>query len=59
VTNSDEESKNVLTVVPFVNWSNLLYEYEDAKHETKKELSDLFSVGVKFGIPVKLGRKAE
>lgn len=56
VTNSDKDGKNLLTIVPFVSWSNFLNEYSDQIKENKKKLSDLFSVNVKFGVPINLGK---
>jgi len=56
VTNSEKDSKNLLTIVPFVSWSNFLKEYSDQIKENKKKLSDLFSVNVKFGVPINLGK---
>jgi len=54
--NNEKDSKNVLTIVPYMNWSNLLKEFKDVGKTQEKKLADLFSVGVKFGIPVNLGR---
>jgi hypothetical protein len=56
VLNNEKDSKSVLTIVPYANWSNILREYKDATKTEKKKLGELFSVGVKFGIPVNLGK---
>jgi hypothetical protein len=56
VTNSDKDSKNVLTIVPYMSWGNILKEYKDEGKSLQKKASDVFSVGVKFGIPVNLGK---
>lgn len=56
VTNADKDSKNVLTIVPYMSWSNLVKEYKDEAKSKQKKLTDLFSIGVKFGIPVNLGK---
>jgi hypothetical protein len=56
VTNSEKDSKNVLTIVPYMNWGNILKEYKDEGKLTQKKASELFTVGVKFGIPVSLGK---
>ena len=56
LTNSDKDSKSVVTIVPYVSWANLVKEYKDVQKTKQKSLSDLFSVGLKFGIPVNLGK---
>lgn len=56
VTNSDKDSKNVLTIVPYLGWSNILKDYKDAEKTNQRKASELFVVGVKFGVPVNLGK---
>lgn len=56
VNNTEKDSKNVLTIVPFMSWANLVKEYKDVAKTKQKKMSDLFSVGIKFGIPVNLGK---
>jgi hypothetical protein len=55
VVNNDKDAKNLLTIVPYVSWSNFLKEYKEIQKVNSKSLGDLFSVGLKFGIPVNLG----
>ena len=47
LANSDK-TKNVVSIVPYVNWSNLA-------NNTTASTAQLFSAGVKFGIPISLG----
>jgi hypothetical protein len=56
VVSNDKDSKNVLTIVPYMGWSNLMKEYKNASKTIDKKLSEVFSAGVKFGIPVNLGK---
>ena len=56
VANNDTDAKNLLTIVPYVSWSNFIKEYKDAEKTRERKLSDLFSVNVKFSIPVNLGK---
>lgn len=56
VANNDKDAKNLLTIVPYVSWSNFIKEYKDAEKTRERKLSDLFSVNVKFSIPVNLGK---
>ncbi len=56
VLNGDPDNKSVLTITPYVSWTNLVEEYKDAARTVKKDLSDLFSIGVKIGVPVNLGK---
>lgn len=56
VVNADKDSKNVLTIVPYMNWGNILKEYKDEAKIKQKKASEIFTVGVKFGIPVNLGK---
>ncbi|MEO6550851.1 MAG: hypothetical protein ABIN94_22805 [Ferruginibacter sp.] len=56
VLNNDKESNSVLTVIPYISWRNLVKEYKDLNKTIDKPLSDLFSYGIKFGIPIKLGK---
>lgn len=56
VVNSDKESKSLLTIVPYITWSNLLKEYKDASRKEQRDLADLFSIGVKFAVPINLGK---
>lgn len=57
VNNNDKDAKNVLTIVPFISWSNLLKEYKDLGKTQERKLSDLFSFNVKFGIPINIGKQ--
>jgi|GEM_PF-5035234 len=54
LSNSDK-TKNVISIVPFVSWSNFLRDYTDPTKNTTHTLAELFSVGVKFGIPINIG----
>jgi hypothetical protein len=56
VTNNDKDAKNLLSIIPYVSWSNLLTEYKDHERTEKRKTSDLFSVNVRFGIPVNIGK---
>lgn len=56
VMNADKDSKNILTIIPYMGWTNILKEYKDLTAKTPKKLSELFTVGVKFGVPVNLGK---
>lgn len=56
VANNEKDSKNVLTIVPYMSWANFLTEYKEPTKVTTKKISELFSVNVKFGIPVNLGK---
>ncbi|MGG9972489.1 hypothetical protein ACQ33O_11905 [Ferruginibacter sp. SUN002] len=58
VTNSDKDSKNLLSIIPYASWSNILPEYTNAlkTKETKRALKELFSVGLKVAIPFNLGK---
>ena len=56
VTNGDKESKNVLSIVPYVKWSNLLNEFKDREKTQQLALKDLFFAGVQIGVPVNLGK---
>ncbi|PZR28671.1 MAG: hypothetical protein DI535_05920 [Citrobacter freundii] len=56
VNNTEKDSKNVLTIVPYLSWSNLVKEYKDEGKTKQKKVSELFSIGLKFGIPVNLGK---
>lgn len=59
VTNDDKEAKNLLSIVPYASWTNLIKEYTDATKTEKNKLTDQFLVGIKFGIPVNLQKSAE
>ncbi|MBC9932738.1 hypothetical protein [Chitinophaga qingshengii] len=52
----DEDSKNLLSIVPYVSWSNFLTDYKDATKAERNTLSDLFSINIKFGIPINIGK---
>lgn len=56
VNNADKDAKNILTIIPYMGWTNVLKEYKDISAKTQKKLSELFTVGVKFGVPVNLGK---
>jgi hypothetical protein len=56
VVNSDADAKNILSIVPYVSWSNILKDYADAGKTKQNKASDLFSVNIKFGIPINLGK---
>jgi hypothetical protein len=56
IINSDKDAKNLLTIVPYVTWSNILQEYKEVEKLQKRSLADLFSVNIKFGIPVNIGK---
>ncbi len=56
VNNNDKDAKNILTIVPYIGWSNFLKEYKDVAKTDEKKLSDLFGVGIKFSVPVNLGK---
>jgi hypothetical protein len=56
VNSSDKDAKNILTIVPYVSWSNLLPAYKDATKTEKQAVSDRFSFNVKFGVPFNLGK---
>jgi len=56
VNSSDKESKNLLSVIPYIKWSNLLKEYRDAAHLEGTPVHDLFSAGIKVGIPINIGK---
>jgi len=52
---SSDKTKNLVSIVPYVSWANFLNDYTDQTKTTKNSLADLFSIGVKFGIPINLG----
>jgi hypothetical protein len=56
VINNDKDSKNLLTIIPFVSWSNLNDEYKDATKTEFKKKKDLFSAGIKIGVPINLSK---
>jgi hypothetical protein len=56
VTNGDKDAKNILSIVPYVNWSNIAKEYKRADKLELKKGSDVFSFGVKLGVPINLGK---
>lgn len=56
VVSSNKEDKNLISIIPYVGWSNLIKEYKDNTKTQTKKLSELFSFNVKFGIPVNLGK---
>lgn len=56
VNNTEKDSKNVLTIVPYMSWGNLVKEYKDEAKTNQRKVSELFSVGIKFGVPVNLGK---
>lgn len=56
VTNNDKDAKNLLSIIPYVSWTNLMKEYKDITKTEEKKLSDLFMFNVKFGIPINLGK---
>ncbi|MES2374868.1 MAG: hypothetical protein V4557_19985 [Bacteroidota bacterium] len=56
VVNSDADAKNILSIIPYVGWSNILPDYSDAGKTKQNKASDLFSVNIKFGIPINLGK---
>ncbi|REA58176.1 hypothetical protein DSL64_21450 [Dyadobacter luteus] len=56
VTNGDKDAKNVLTIIPYAKFSNVVKEYTDVAKQNKKALHDLFSAGVQVGIPINLGK---
>ncbi len=56
VTNNDKDARNVLSIIPYMSWSNLMKEYKDINKVEEKKLSDLFSFNVKLGIPINLGK---
>jgi hypothetical protein len=56
VTSNDKDAKNLLSIVPYVSWSNLRAEYKDATRTEEKKLSELFSVNIKFAIPVNISK---
>jgi hypothetical protein len=58
ITNGDKEARNILSVIPYASWSNIAKEYKKADKLEYKKRSELFSIGVKFGVPINLGRGA-
>jgi hypothetical protein len=56
ITNNDKDSKNLLSIIPYFGFSNLLTDYKDVSKEDKYTLADLFYVNVKFGIPINIGK---
>jgi len=55
VTSSDKDAKNLLTIVPYVKWSNILKEYKDPTLAVTPT-HDLFSIGLMVGIPINIGK---
>jgi hypothetical protein len=53
LTNS-KETKSVLSIVPYVKWSNILREKDLKDYSVVTPLHDLFSVGLRIGIPINL-----
>ena len=56
VINDDKDTKNLLTIIPFVSWSNLNDEYKDATKTEFKKRSDLLTAGVKIGVPINVSK---
>jgi len=56
VTSSEKESKNLLTIVPMVRWSNLRKNYTHRDKIGVSALHDLFTAGIQVGIPINLGK---
>lgn len=56
INNTGSGATNVLTVIPYVSWTDLATEYKDPAKSQQKNLSDLFSAGIKVGIPINLGK---
>lgn len=56
ITSNDKDSKNLLSIIPYFGFSNLLKDYKDASKEDTHTLADLFYVNIKFGIPINIGK---
>lgn len=56
VNNSGTDNKNLLTIVPFVRWNNLLRQYSNIDKQNVTPLHDLFTVGIQFGVPINIGK---
>ena len=56
VINDDKDAKNLLTIIPFVSWSNLNDEYKDATKTEFKKRSDLLTAGVRIGVPINISK---
>lgn len=56
VKNSDKDSKNLLTIIPYAGWSNLLDQYTDEGKTSKKALHSLFTAGLRIGVPINIGK---
>ncbi|RKR81880.1 hypothetical protein BDD43_2041 [Mucilaginibacter gracilis] len=56
VTSSDKDSKNLLSIVPYVKWSNVLKEYTDLARSGTSPLHNQFSIGISVGIPINIGK---
>ena len=56
VHSQQDNDKNLISIVPYMSWLSILKEYKDAGKTIDKDLSDQFLVGVKFGIPVNIGK---
>jgi hypothetical protein len=56
VTSSDKEAKNLLTVIPYASFSNILRQRDVTNPSKNTPLHDLFSVGFKVGIPINIGK---
>jgi hypothetical protein len=56
ITSSDKDAKSLLTIVPYMSWSNVLDGYSNVAKTEKSYASDRFSFNVKFGVPFNLGK---
>lgn len=56
IASNEKDAKNLLSIVPYVSWSNLLREYKDNAKLQEKSLGEKFMFGVKIGVPVNIGK---
>ncbi|MFD0939706.1 hypothetical protein [Pedobacter boryungensis] len=52
---SDKDSKNLLSIIPYVSWTNLNKSVHYATR-TNESLHSKFAVGLKVGVPINIGK---
>lgn len=56
VSNADKDAKNLLSIVPYAGFSNVIQEYKDEAKTMKRPMHELFLAGVMVGVPINLGK---
>ena len=55
--NNSTGTHNILSIMPYVGWLNLMKEYNDVLKHYAKPLSDLFYFNIKVGVPINFGKQ--